>query len=194
MKTSRIFLVSWLLALAGGGCLATAPINPQAAEHNLAGARALARGELHRAEVCLRLSLEYNPCFADALHNLALVELARGRLELAERREREALECRPELVQAVNGLGVVNWKRGRIELARDFFQRALKMDPGYLDARRNLVVVALESGDPATARRQLERLRLLAPHDEWVERVASLLVTRRPLAGDRKGERKGEGR
>ena len=89
------------------GCLATAPIHPEAARHNTTGVTHLQSGRLKQAATSFHLSLEYNPCHPDALHNLALIALLNQDLSTAERYENEALTCRPDLVQAVNGLGVV---------------------------------------------------------------------------------------
>jgi tetratricopeptide (TPR) repeat protein len=181
MKILKLFL---LAVGAGGlaGCLATAPIHPEASRHNQTGVGHLRAGDLHRAEVCFRLSLEYNPCHADARHNLALVFLMRGDLDRAEKYEWEALECRADLVQAVNGLGVIYRKRGDLKTASELFAEAIGLDPGYLDARRNLIVTALDLGDTDRARIHLDRLAVLSPDDPLLSRV-----------GQESGQESGEG-
>jgi tetratricopeptide (TPR) repeat protein len=149
------------------GCLATAPIHPQAGRHNRAGVQHLQSGRLQEAATCFHLSLEYNPCHADALHNLALISLLQGDLQTAETREQEALTCRPDLVQAVNGLGVVRRGQGNLEEALDLFSQAVAMDPGYLEARKNLILTALDLGDRERARTHADRLRILSPQDPF---------------------------
>ncbi|RME27413.1 MAG: tetratricopeptide repeat protein [Deltaproteobacteria bacterium] len=170
MKRATFAGPVFLSVLSGflAGCLAKVPAHPEAQRLNLQAARELQQGRLDRAATRLAVSLEYNPCYAEALHNLALVELSRGRLELAEKHELEAIECRPELVQAVNGLGVIYWRQGRKELAMEAFARALELDPGCIDARKNLVLAAVELGDCTLAKTHLARLELLVDRQEWV--------------------------
>ena len=156
------------------GCLAPAPIHPEAARHNQVGVQHLQSNRLKEAATCFRLSLEYNPCHPDALHNLALISLLEGDLQAAETREQEALTCRPDLVQAVNGLGVVRRARGNLEEALDFFEQAVSMDPGYLEARKNLILTALDLGNRERARVQLNRLTILVPDDPFISEVEEL--------------------
>ncbi len=177
MKIASQLLIS-ITAFSLSACLATAPIHPEAQRHNRTGVTFMQDGDLERAETSFRLSLEYNPCHADALHNLALVYLLRGDLERADKHEREALECRPDLVQAVNGLGAITRGRGDLARAEELFREAVRMDPGYLDARRNLITTALDIGDEALARRQLERLALLAPQDPFLAKVRDRFETK----------------
>lgn len=171
-------LVISVLACTLSACLATAPIHPEGKRHNRAGVTFMRDGDLNRAETSFRLSLEYNPCNADALHNLALVYLLRGNLDQADKHEREALECRPDLVQAVNGLGAIERGRGDLAGAEELFRQAVQMDPGYLDARRNLITTALDLGDRALAGRQLERLQLLSPDDPLLDDARKRLAER----------------
>lgn len=147
------------------GCLATAPIHPEAVRHNAAGVQHLQSGRLQAAATCFQLSLEYNPCHPDALHNLALISLLQGDLQTAETREQEALTCRPDLVQAVNGLGVIRRAHNNLEAAADLFEQAVSMDPGYLEARKNLILTALDLGDRKRAKIHADRLRMLSPGD-----------------------------
>ncbi len=162
MKTVQILtvLVSGLLA----GCWIKAPLHPEAQRLNGLGAQALAEGRLVAAEDSLRLSLEYNPCHAQALHNLAAVAYLQGDLVRAESLEHAALACEP-LVQAFNGLGAIAFKRGLWEEAEQQFSRAVEMDPGYLDARRNLVLCLLLMKEHDEAALQLGRLKVLSPDD-----------------------------
>ena len=84
------------------GCWVRAALHPEAKRLNGLGAELLAQGRLEQAEAHFELSLEYNDCYASALHNLALAAYLRKDWARAESLEREALGCRP-LVQAVNG-------------------------------------------------------------------------------------------
>jgi tetratricopeptide (TPR) repeat protein len=144
------------------GCVASAGLHPEAVRLNRIGVERLRAGEHGAARTAFMLSLEYSPCYPDALHNLALVEQF----------ENEALACRPDLVQAVNGLGAIARARGRPEQAAHWFQRAVGMDPGYLDARRNLILTLIDLDVPERLRVQVDRLRLLNPGDPVLEDLA----------------------
>jgi tetratricopeptide (TPR) repeat protein len=168
---SRFLLLTLLWTIFFQACLATAPIHPQAQRHNQTGVDHLQKGSLKHAAVCFRLSLEYNPCHADALHNLALVFLFQGNLERAEQHELEALECRPDLVQAVNGLGTIYRSRQDLDQAAELFSQAVAMDPGYLDARRNLILTMLDLGQPNRAQQHIERLKILSPKDPFLAQI-----------------------
>jgi tetratricopeptide (TPR) repeat protein len=163
--TMLIRLTPFFLVCLISGCLATAPIHPEASRHNTTGVAHLQSGRLKPAATSFHLSLEYNPCHPDALHNLALIALLNQDLSTAERYENEALTCRPDLVQAVNGLGVIERAKGNLEEALDLFEQAIAMDPGYLEARKNLILTALDLGNRKKAEVHTRRLRILAPKD-----------------------------
>ncbi|MBN2497417.1 MAG: tetratricopeptide repeat protein [Deltaproteobacteria bacterium] len=175
MKIARDCLTGMLVfGLLSAGCALRSPLHPEAVRLNRLGASSLAAGRLEKARVALELSLEYNPCHAEALHNLATVAYLRGELDQAEAMERRSLGC-GELVQAVNGLGAVAARRGRDAEALSHFARAVQLDPGYLDARRNLIATAIRERDWDLAREQLQRLLLLAPGDPAAARLSAAL-------------------
>ncbi|NMB74186.1 MAG: tetratricopeptide repeat protein [Myxococcales bacterium] len=167
----KVPLVTTLAAVGMCGCLARTAVHPEAVRLNGEGARALAEGRAREARVLFDLSLEYGPCYAEALHNLGVWHLLRGELQAAAQREEEALVCRPDLVQARCGLGVVRWRQGDLDEARALFEETLRLDPGALDARRNLVLLDIEQGRTEEARAQLERLQALSPQDPILERL-----------------------
>jgi len=173
---SKFLLLTLLVTILFQACMATAPIHPQAQRHNQTGVDHLQQGSLKHAAVCFRLSLEYNPCHADALHNLALVFLFEGDLKRAEQHELEALECRPDLVQAVNGLGTIHRCRREFVRAAELFSQAVSMDPGYLDARRNLILTMLDLGQPDRARLHVDRLKILSPKDPFLAQIEHKLA------------------
>ena len=169
MRTLKI-LACWLcLSVFCSACWMRTRPHPEARRLNDLAARALAAGRLDKAQAQLEISLEYNPCYAPALHNQALLALLRRDLDGAEAWERQALACDP-LVQAVNGLGVIALERQGPEAALVHFRRALALDPGYVDARRNLILCLLRLRRFREARRSLRRLQALVPGDAWARR------------------------
>jgi Flp pilus assembly protein TadD len=163
-KTLFVAILSFVVS----GCLLKASIHPEAERLNSRGAALMTEGRFHEAGICFGLSLEYSPCMAEALHNLAVLALLEKDLDEADRREREAIACRPDLVQAITGMGAVSWARGKIEEAIAHFEKAIEMDPGCLDARRNLVLAYLKVEDLRRARIHADRLQVLSPGDAVV--------------------------
>jgi Flp pilus assembly protein TadD len=163
------------LALAVTGCLTAGAVPPEAVRLNRLGVERMLAGDPEGARAALRVSLEYQPCFADALTNLALLAYRAGQLERAEGLVVQALACRPDLVQAHNLGGAVARAQGRLEEAEARYLDALALDPGALDPRRNLVLLGLERGDPGSAEEQLRRLAAVAPDDAWLPSLRAAL-------------------
>ena len=139
------------------GC-ATAGLPPEAVEHNLAGASALASGELDDAEARFRLALEYHPGFAESRANLGLVAFRRHELADAEGHLRAAIRLDSAFDEAWSNLGLVLVAQGREREAARAFERALAIDPGLTQARRNLAELWMRAEDFVEARAQLMRL------------------------------------
>ncbi|HOX45191.1 MAG TPA: tetratricopeptide repeat protein [Myxococcota bacterium] len=167
-----------VLALAAclSGCLGGGAVPPEAVRMNRLGVERLRVGDAEGARAALQVSLEYQPCFADALANLALLAYRAGQLERAEALVVQALDCRPDLVQAHNLGGAVARAQGRLEEAEARYLDALALDPGALDPRRNLVLLGLERGDLGAAEEQLRRLTALAPDDAWLQPLRAALA------------------
>ncbi|MEM9862276.1 MAG: tetratricopeptide repeat protein [Myxococcota bacterium] len=163
-----------LLLLTACGAAALAPA---ASEHNTAGARLLAIGELDDAEARFRLALEYAPDFAEARNNLGLVAYRRGDLQAAEDRFRSALRLDPDFDEAHSNLGLVLRDRGDRAGAEAAFEAALAIDPGMTHARRNLAELWMDDGDYRGARAHLMRLvQILGEDSPAGAQVAALLA------------------
>ncbi len=67
----------------------------------------------------------------------------------------------PENADAWNLLAYSNRKLGRVDEARRFYDRALAIDPEHRRAHEYLGELHLQTGDLASARAQLERLKQL---------------------------------
>ncbi|HEY6561243.1 MAG TPA: tetratricopeptide repeat protein [Polyangiaceae bacterium] len=154
-----------LLALAAGGCAATAPLPPQASALNRTGAEALERGDLDTAEARLSVALEYNPRFVEALTNLGLVEAQRGNFERARELLERARRINADIAQPHHALGVLAEREGRADRASRHYQDALKVDPGFAPARANYARLLFEAGQLEHARSQFLRLVEAAPHE-----------------------------
>ncbi len=160
-SVSAWFMAFCIVGTCLGGCVVRGAIHPVAARLNSNAARYLKEGRPEAARAPLLVALEYNPCYAGALHNLALVEFMGGSLDKAEELEHEALECKDDLVQAINGLGLISRSRGDLDLALEWFGHALEIDPGCLNARRNLVDTLHMLGREVEAKEEGRRLEVL---------------------------------
>ncbi len=126
-------------------------------------------------------AVSLNPSAAGALVNLGTIFFRQKQYEDAERFYRRALEADPRYTLALFNLANLNDERGDVEAARELYREALKITPSYADAHFNLALLSERTGDPLravahwkaylkldntstwarTARKQLERLRLL---------------------------------
>jgi TolB-like protein len=76
----------------------------------------------------------------------------------------EALRAGPDLAEAQTAAALVDfWDRGDLAGAETRLRRAVTLDPAYEPAHRMLAVVFAHAGQPAPARRAMERSRELEP-------------------------------
>lgn len=104
-------------------------------------------------------------------------------VEAAQMPDKEAVaaykylvEQAPQFVPAYVGLGQALAASDRLDLAAAAYKKALAIDPGSYNAHYNLGVALFYQGDPAAARRELEKAQALEPNDP------SLAVRLRQLA------------
>lgn len=162
-RTLLVLLASipvFLLACAG-----TAPLHPNAVEHNRVGADALALGDFETAQAHFALALEYHPRFVEALTNLGLVEMQRGNLERARTLFQRACRYNTDLAQPHHALGVLEERERRPDLAAEHYREALRIHPGFGPSRANLGRMLFSAGMYDEAREQFARLLASEPGD-----------------------------
>lgn len=153
----RFLLLPLLMALLVA-CGGTAPLHPNAVEHNLAGTEALARGDYEGAHASFALALEYHPRFVEALTNLGLVEMQRGNLERARTLFQRACRYNTDLAQPHHALGVLAERERRPDIAAEHYREALRIHPGFGPSRANLGRMLFAAGMFDDAREQFARL------------------------------------
>lgn len=139
-------------------CGSTAPLHPNAIEHNRAGVDALATGDLETAHASFALALEYHPRFVEALTNLGLVEMQRGNFERARLLFERACRYNTDLAQPHHSLGVLAERERRPDLAAEHYREALRIHPGFGPSRANLGRMLFAAGMFDDAREQYARL------------------------------------
>ncbi|MGA2449286.1 MAG: tetratricopeptide repeat protein [Polyangiaceae bacterium] len=157
-----------VLALLAWACLACStahPLPPKAVELNTAGARALAEGDLSRAEACLSVAIEYSPRFVEAWVNLGLVEMRRANFEQARRDLQHARDLNQDIPAPHHALGLLADSEDRGEDAERHYREALKVDPGFAPARANLARRLFARGQFENAREQFQRLVAVQPDE-----------------------------
>ncbi len=165
------------LACALSGCAHSAPVAAKAIALNRDGARAIASGDLERAEARIALALEYNPRFTEAWVNLGLVEMMRGNFVRARHDFIRARDLNPDLPAPHHALGLLADHEGRADDAARHYRAALKVDPGFAPARINLARRLFERGDIEEAREHFLRTTEVAPGfvDGWTGLCEALL-------------------
>jgi tetratricopeptide (TPR) repeat protein len=162
-------------------CLACSPVHPlppKAVELNTAGARALAEGDLSKAEARLSVALEYSPRFVEAWVNLGLVEMRRGNFDQARRDLQHARDINQDIPAPHHALGLLADSEGRGEDAERYYREALKVDPGFAPARANLARRLFARGQYENAREQFQRLVAVQPDEieGWSGEVEALVA------------------
>jgi tetratricopeptide (TPR) repeat protein len=136
-------------------------------------------GELLAAEDLLEQAVDYgrqhapdHPLFAQALQNLASLQMRLGRVETARALVQETLSLLqkvepdgPRLAHATYGFGMVLLTAGRLDDAEPLLQRGLELRTRHLgadhkgvgDVEQSLAMLAKQRGDLAAARVHVER-------------------------------------
>lgn len=107
---------------------------------NLAG-KALARGELDRAETLSQQALAADPNHPESLANLGAIAHHRRDLARAEQYYERARALRPNFATNLRNLGMLWHEQGRSQDALPLVQRAVELDGEYLDGRTLLVTL-----------------------------------------------------
>jgi tetratricopeptide (TPR) repeat protein len=176
MKVGSRTVLACALGVLLAGCAGTVPLPKKAIALNLAGAQALAQGDLSSAEARLSVALEYSPRFVEAWVNLGYVELRRGNFEQARRDFLRARTLNRDIPAPHHALGLLADEQGDGEEAERCYRRALEVDPGFAPARANLARRLFARGQYENAREQFERLREVAPEapEGWAGEAESL--------------------
>ncbi|MDP9035611.1 MAG: tetratricopeptide repeat protein [Myxococcota bacterium] len=174
---ARCWLASLLCSAVFLGCSSPAALPPKAIQLNLAGAQALAIGDLSTAEARLSVALEYNSRFVEAWVNLGYVELRRGNFEQARHDFDRALDLNQDLPAPHHALGLLADREGRGAEAEEQYRAALRVDPGFAPARANLARRLFARGQYENAREQFQRLLEVDPNEieGWVGEAETLL-------------------
>lgn len=155
----RLHLVACVVALSG--CPIVVP--PIAEQYADACAQFIAAGDLDQAEAACKHSLEYQPKYWNALHNLALIEQQRGDLTSAKKHYIEAVRANGAMKQSYNSLGVIAQGEGDLRSAAQYFREALRQHPEYSEARLNLGAVLLQQKKAHEAELEFRQLVLSDP-------------------------------
>jgi tetratricopeptide (TPR) repeat protein len=163
---------------------------PQATDHVAAGAAALERGDLDRAEAELHLALAYEPGMPHALNDLGVIALARHDRVAARRWFEEAVRSNDDFAEAHANLGALALDEGDAEAALPHLVAALAIDPGYVPARHNLAraLVALGRLDQALGQYLLLTSTARDDASGWAELAAVELTLGHRAAAARAAE------
>jgi predicted O-linked N-acetylglucosamine transferase (SPINDLY family)/glycosyltransferase involved in cell wall biosynthesis len=125
--------------------------------------RTLGLGE--EAIVCFQEATRLKPEFAEALHELGLVQFQLGRVTEAVQSFRRALQHRSDFPEAQNNLAACLEKLGQKREAAAARRRSLELAPQRSDGYRNLARVLAEEGELGEAEAFLRRALDLQPDD-----------------------------
>jgi len=87
---------------------------------------------------------------------------------LAEACYRRYLEKKPGDPDVLTDLGVTLYRQGKLDEALDRFEEALAADSSHWQAALNATIVSIDRGDADSARKWLERLKMLKPDQQSI--------------------------
>jgi tetratricopeptide (TPR) repeat protein len=119
--------------------------------HKNLGAMYYLTGNLDKAEVEYKKTLELNPAEAMVHNNLGLIYVARGDIKTAEDEYRKELEINPRYDNALFNYGLLFYNEGKKEEAEKMWLEVLKVNPDYVDAIRNLFILYYQNNDKTKA-------------------------------------------
>jgi len=136
-------------------------------------------GGLDEAEPLYRQILAADPCHADALHLLGVLDYQRGHHDKAVDGIARAIAIDPAKPAYRNNLGIALRALGRLDEAITSYRAALHLLPDYADAHANLGVALHETHHPDPAIAHFEAaLRLNPAHVDAPYNYANLLQDR----------------
>ncbi len=103
-------------------------------------------GNLRKAEIYTRKSIELNCDFPDSYYNLGIILLDLGKSEEAELSFNRAIKLNPSLIDAHYNLGVIFAKFGKLKQAKYSFKKSIELNPAYMNAHNNLGIVLINLG------------------------------------------------
>lgn len=116
------------------------------------------------AEQTYRRILKLDPCHADSLHLLGLIEHQRGAHAVAVALIREAIAINKNEAVYYSNLGAVLQALGRFNEAVASYQAALALKPGFADAHNHLGVALSSLGNLSEAIVHYEHAVALSPN------------------------------
>ncbi len=96
------------------------------------------RGFLEEAIAAYKKTIEKDPSFISAYHNLALLYYQARQFDNANVYFKKTVELNPSDASVFNNLGVVSYAANRLHEAKGYFEKALLLEANYKDACDNL--------------------------------------------------------
>ena len=125
--------------------VSTSPHHPLA--HKNLGAMYYLDGNLDKAEIEYKKTLELNPQEPMIHNNLGLIFAARGDLTKAKEEYKKELEINPQYSNALFNYGIVLYREGKTSEAEKMWLETLKVNPDHIDAIKNLFILYYQNKD-----------------------------------------------
>jgi tetratricopeptide (TPR) repeat protein len=125
--------------------VSASPHDPLA--HKNLGAMYYLAGDLDKAEIEDKKTLELSPQEPMIHNNLGLIYAARGDLTKAEDEYKKELEINPFYDNALFNYGILLFTEGKTSDAEKMWLETLKVNPDYVDAMKDLFVLYYQNKD-----------------------------------------------
>jgi tetratricopeptide (TPR) repeat protein len=113
------------------------------------------------ARAALERAAQMDPSLSEAYYQLGVVADKQGKVQEAIQNFEHVLQLQPQHAKALVSLGTLYVQRGELEKAENVLQRGAAADPKDPDAEYQLSLLFNRAGNPAEARRHMERFRKL---------------------------------
>jgi tetratricopeptide (TPR) repeat protein len=131
-------------------------------------------GNLGKAVVCYKKSIETDPTHAEAYYNLGNIYAQNKQFRIARDLYRRAMKIDPKATRAYNNLGNIYFETGRLDSALKYYGIAIDLDPAYETPLYHSGLIYHELGEFSKAESLWQRLLKINPRNN---RVRQLLKT-----------------
>jgi protein O-mannosyl-transferase len=147
--------------------ISTAKNSPSSqSTHNNMGDVYARRKDYQNAILEFKKSIEINPKYADAWHNLALSYQSIGQKEEAIKTYQKAIELNPKLWQSMENLTLLYFDQNRLDEAEAMIQKLIELKPDNPEYYHNLGIVRYRKGDVKSAKELLQKTLIMDPNNK----------------------------
>jgi protein O-mannosyl-transferase len=147
--------------------IATAKTSPSSqSTHNNMGDVYARKKDYQNAILEFKKSIEINPKYADAWHNLALSYQNIGQKDEAIKTYQKAIELNPKIWQSMENLTVLYFEQNKLNEAEKLILKLIELKPDNPNYYHNLGIVRYRKGNIKSAKELLQKTLTMDPNNK----------------------------